>query len=186
METQDELGRLRAIAREFRAAMLVTVAEDGHFHGRPMTVAEIDEDVGAIWFITSREHESFREVARDARAIVTMQSKDAYVQWSGRASLVDDPLRVHEVWSPSLCAWFPKGPEDPDVVLVRVDVEVGEYWDQSGAIKVRALLRRAKTALSGGGGPEPEESVRPDEGHGRVRVPAPNGRQLQDDHGRGI
>ena len=87
-----------------------------------------------------------------------------------------DALRVHEVWSFSFCTWFPNGPEQGKVVLVRVDVEIGEYWDQSGAMKIRALLRRAKSALQGD--PESEESARGDLGHGRVHV-------LHDADGRG-
>ncbi|MDQ3031003.1 MAG: pyridoxamine 5'-phosphate oxidase family protein [Myxococcota bacterium] len=170
METQDELGRLLDMAREFRFAMLVTIAEDGHLHGRPMTVAEIDDEAGAIWFVTSRTRESTSEIAHDSRAIVTMQGKDAYVQWSGRASLVDDSMRLHEVWKPSFASWFPNGPDDASIVLVRVDVEIGEYWDQSGGLKVRAMLRRAKSALQGQD--VDEESAREEDQkvHGRVRV----------------
>lgn len=170
-DVDDELARLLGIARDFHFAMLTTIAADGHLHARPMTIAEIDEDTGTMWFLTSRDAEPCAEIRRDSRALVTMQSKDAYVQWSGHATLVDDPLRVHEVWDPTFCQWFPAGPEGGDLVLVRVDVEVGEYWDRSGAMKVRALLRRAASALVGSE-PEGERAEREQhEHHGRVTMP---------------
>lgn len=166
MEKYDEVARLMDIAREFRFAMLVTVADDAHLHGRPMTVAEVDDEAGAIWFLASKSSDSTAEIAHDGRAIVTMQSTDCYVQWSGHAELVDDPLRVHEVWRPEFSLWFPNGADDPKLQLVRVDVEVGEYWDQKGAMKIRALLRRARQAFESGGKPS-----RPDAAHGRVHGP---------------
>jgi general stress protein 26 len=143
----EALTHLLEVARDFRHAMLVTRAEDGHLHGRPMAIAELDEEEGAIWFLTARDHASVAEIESDPRALVTMQGKSAYVQWSGRATLVDDAIRLHEVWKPTFSSWFPEGPEGGRIVLVRVDVEIGEYWDESGSIKMSALLKRAKDAL---------------------------------------
>ena len=43
----------------------------------------------------------------------------------------------------------PRGPDDPDAVLLRVDVEQGEHWDTPGG-KVASLISFAKTKLTGG------------------------------------
>lgn len=171
MEEQHELTHLMDIARSFRVAMLITTAEDGRLHGRPMTIADIDDEAGALWFLTSKGGESSAEIARDARAVVTMQGTDAYVQWSGRASLVHDPLRVHEIWQPAFLVWFPNGADDPKLQLVRFDVEIAEYWDRKGTMKVRALLRRAKQVFQG---QDAKEGTSPrghdDSRHGRIDV----------------
>ena len=45
-------------------------------------------------------------------------------------------------------AWLPGGPEDPNAVLVRVDVERAEYWDTPGS-KLASLISFAKTKLTG-------------------------------------
>lgn len=167
MHKNDELARLIDVARDFRFAMLTTIAEDQHLHARPMTIAELDEDEGALWFLTAKDHASVAEVQRDARALVTMQDDSSYVQWSGRASVVEDPMRIHEVWKPSFSLWFPKGPDEGRLALICVEVEVGEYWDQSGAMKLRTMLRRAKDAIAGR---DADETPRDERVHGRVRT----------------
>ena len=172
MENTDDVARLLEVARDFRYAMLTTVAADGHLHARPMTVAELDEEDGAIWFLVACDHASVDEIRRDDRALVTMQGPDSYVQWSGHATLVEDPIRVHEVWKPSFSTWFPNGPEEEKLGLIRIDVEYGEYWDKSGAMKLRAMLRRAKEAIAGR---DADQKPREDHAHGRVRT-QPNGR----------
>ncbi len=170
-QKEDELTHLMDIARNFRVAMLVTLAEDGRIHGRPMTVADIDDEAGALWFLTSKGGESSVEIAKDSRAVVTMQSSDVYVQWSGKASLVEDPLHVHEIWQPTFLHWFPNGVNDPKLQLVRFDVEVAEFWDRKGTMKVRALLRRARQALQGDDAAEnPVGRERSDSRHGRIHV----------------
>ena len=56
-------------------------------------------------------------------------SHNRYVSVSGTAQLVRDRKKNEELWSPVLKAWFPKGLDDPDLALLRVEVEKAEYWD---------------------------------------------------------
>jgi len=164
--THDEVGHLFEITKCFRNGMLATIADDGHLHGRPMAIIDIDTAESAIWFMTLQDNEAPAEIAKDPRAMVTLQDDKAYVQWSGRASLVDDPAKVAKLFTPALKLWFPDGPGDPDIVLVRVDVEVGEYWDQRGGLQVRTIVRRAKDALQGRASGESKDDPK---GHARVR-----------------
>jgi len=48
--------------------------------------------------------------------------------------------------------WFPQGPEAPDVVLIRVTAQHGEYWDSSSS-KLVQLFSIAK-AVAGSTTPE--------------------------------
>ncbi len=43
--------------------------------------------------------------------------------------MVHDPQKVRELWSEPVRVWFPKGPEDPDIALVRVRAREATYWD---------------------------------------------------------
>jgi hypothetical protein len=45
-------------------------------------------------------------------------------------------------------AWFPHGPEDEHVVLVRVAPHSAEYWDSNDSKMVR-LFQMAKAAMTG-------------------------------------
>ena len=64
------------------------------------------------------------------------------------AAVVDDDAKLKELWNTFAEAWLPGGPEDPNAVLIKVDVEHGEYWDTPGG-KVASLLSFAKTKLTG-------------------------------------
>ena len=44
-------------------------------------------------------------------------------------------------------AWFPEGPDDPAVVLLRVDADSAEYWDTPG--RVATLISYAKARVTG-------------------------------------
>ena len=164
--TSEETAHLFAVTKSFRNGMLATIADDGHLHGRPMAILDVDEAGHAIWFMALEDNEACAEIAKDPRAMVTLQDDKAYVQWSGRASLVEDPKKVAELFTPGMTLWFPDGPGDPEIVLVRVDVEVGEYWDQRGGLQIRTMVRRAKDALQGRRADETKED--PTE-HARVR-----------------
>lgn len=62
-----------------------------------------------------------------------------YVSLSGRASLIQDTEKMKELWSPVYRAWFPQGLDDPEPVLLRVDVDKAEYWDVLAAAMVDLL-----------------------------------------------
>jgi general stress protein 26 len=48
---------------------------------------------------------------------------------SGRAEVVHDKTKAEELWTPGVATRFPTGPDDPRLVLLRVEVEAVEYWD---------------------------------------------------------
>ena len=75
-------------------------------------------------------------------------SKDAYVSVSGRAAVVEDDARKKQMWSKFAEAWFPGGPEDPDLALVRVQIEAAEYWNVRES-KVTQLIKMARAAVTG-------------------------------------
>jgi general stress protein 26 len=79
---------------------------------------------------------------------LTFSSRDAWVAVTGQAAVVDDQAKLSELWNTFAEAWLPGGPEDPNAVLLRVDVEQAEYWDTPGG-KVASLISFAKTKLTG-------------------------------------
>jgi len=58
---------------------------------------------------------------------------------SGRASVVRDRGKAEELWSPAMKAWFPDGLDDPDLALLRVQVEDAEYWDTPSSKMVHVV-----------------------------------------------
>ena len=89
-----------------------------------------------LWFLTFRHSEKIAELKNDSRVLVSYaKSSDyEYVSISGRAFLVEDPNRIEQLWTEGLRVWFPKGPDDPEIARIRVDVELAKYWTDAASI----------------------------------------------------
>jgi general stress protein 26 len=74
--------------------------------------------------------------------------KDSYVSVSGNARVVDDMARKEQLWSKMNDAWFPRGPTDPDVALVEVQIIQAHYWDIDDS-KIVQLFKMAAAAVTG-------------------------------------
>ena len=109
--------------------MLVT-NDQSELVARPMRGLIRQQD-HAIWFITSKSTHKSEEVARNPKVCLCYVDRAAntYISLSGRVDLSDDKAQIRELWNIGADAYFPKGPDDPDVVLLRFTPETGEYWD---------------------------------------------------------
>ena len=163
--SQEEKNHFLELIREFDDAMLVSHAPDGELRARPMAVAETT-DTGDVFFVTSVDSPKVDELLDDARLLVTFQKGGKYVSVTGKAEFVEDRGRIEELWKPVWRAWFPKGPEDTDIILIRVRAEEAEYWDMTGKTRVKLAFRGLR-ALLRGDEVEPPESA---SAHGHVRL----------------
>lgn len=136
------------VLQHFRTAMLITHASDDRLHARPMAVADVQAS-GEIYFATGTDTPKASEVAADSRVSVTLQDDARFAALSGTAQLVRDRALIDKLWSEAWRVWWPQGKEDPSIVLIRVTVEDGEYWDNAGAQGLKYALRAAKAYASG-------------------------------------
>jgi general stress protein 26 len=127
-------------------AMLTTFGAEGP-RSVPMARQEV-EPSAQLWFISARDTAHVRAVEREPRVSLTFSARDSWVAVYGRAAVVDDRDKLAELWNTFAEAWLPGGPDDPNAVLLRVDVEHGEYWDTPGG-KVASLISFAKTRVTG-------------------------------------
>jgi general stress protein 26 len=112
-----------------RFVMLTTLDQDGGFYSCPMTLQQATDEA-VLWFFTSTSTPTARNIGRDPRiGVALMDDAGFYASVYGLASLVDDRAKMRELWDTMVKAWFPQGVEDPELALVRLDVERGEYWD---------------------------------------------------------
>jgi general stress protein 26 len=93
----------------------------------PMT-AQLDEDAShAIWFFTSRSGPL--GPMGPATATFVGKGHDLFARFSGTLAEETDRARFKEEWSPAIEAWFPGGKEDPDLVMLRMDLGEAEIWN---------------------------------------------------------
>ena len=135
---QDKTAKLWSMMKDAKFAMLTT--DDGeHLRARPMAASQKEFD-GTLWFFTRRSAPKVDEVENEHRVGVTYSNPDSqnYVSLSGRATLVQDRAAIDAHWSDILSTWFPKGKDDPDVALLRIEVSDAEYWDAPNSVMVHA------------------------------------------------
>lgn len=147
-------AHILSLLKQFQDAMFVTHDIDGGIHARPMAVVDIDAD-GNVWFVTDRASTKAREITSDNDVSVLFQSPAVSVAISGRATLTTDRERVRQLWTEGWRLWFPDGPEETDLVLVRVETTRGEFWDRGGASRLRFLFDAARAYVKGERLPEP-------------------------------
>lgn len=140
-------AKVQELIKDVRTCMLSTVDANGSIVSRPMTTQEAEFD-GQLWFFAPSDSHMATEIARSPRVNVAYASGSSWVSVSGTASVVNDREKAHELWNTVVEAWFPEGPDDPQVVLVRVDAESAEYWDSPGG-KVATVISLAKAKVTG-------------------------------------
>lgn len=148
MATTSPADKLHELLEGFDAAMLVTSTPEGRLRSRPMALADVDPD-GTLWFLTQRGSPKMAEIARDEQVNVAMQSTLKFVSITGTATPIVDRQKIDELWNEAWKTWFPGGKDDPKLVLLRVDPESGEYWDNSGSSGIKYLIEAGKAYLSG-------------------------------------
>jgi general stress protein 26 len=92
----------------------------------PMT-AELDENAGgAIWFFTGRDH----AFARGGPATATFASKghDVFARFKGALVHETSRERLDKEWSNFVEAYFPRGTDDPQLLMLRMDLADAEIW----------------------------------------------------------
>ena len=149
MASEDLYADVWKRIKDIRYAMLTTLDDDGSLTARPMTTPQ-KEFSGSLWMFTSRSSPPAMAVSTSPTVGLqyTDHGSDTYVSLSGDASLEHDRARMEALWSPMVKAWFPQGLDDPDLVMIRVDVYKAEYWDVKESKPVQ-LFKMAKAAITG-------------------------------------
>lgn len=146
---RDHAAALSDKIGSMRFAMFTTRDANGHLVSQPMTNQQIDQE-GGLWFYTRSTTELWENIAHEPEVNVSFANSDdsTYVSVSGQAERVVDRNQIKALWNPMVQAWFPAGPEDEHVVLVRVMPHAAEYWDSNDSKMVR-LFAMAKAAVTG-------------------------------------
>ena len=134
----EDTRKVAELIKGERFAFLTTVAPGGKLTSRPMTLQEVEFD-GDLWFFAERGSHPVDHIATNSQVNVGVGSGGTWVSLTGSATVVDDVAKKKELWNGGVEAWFPQGPEDPSVVLIKVDGDSTEYWDSPGGRLATAL-----------------------------------------------
>lgn len=165
MAHQKPREQFEELLRNFSTGMLVSHANDGTPHARPMAVASV-EPGSDIWFATGIDSLKASELLRDPRVVVVFQGPTTFLSISGEAQVIVNASRAAELWSEAWRPWFPDGPSDPKFALVHVRPREAEFWNLSGMHGVRYLFDAVRHAIKG-----ERMSDEPADYHARVALP---------------
>ena len=128
-----DTATLLAIAREtidkVPLCFAITVAENGEANARVVQTGKLRDD-WSVGFMTERYCRKVLEIERTGRLTLAYQydPEKSYVTLIGRPVIIDDVALKRSVWNPNADRWHPGGPDDPNVVIVRLITERIEIW----------------------------------------------------------
>ncbi|MDI3195816.1 pyridoxamine 5'-phosphate oxidase family protein [Pseudarthrobacter sp. AL07] len=131
MTDTEIISKVTDIINDAHIGMLTTINEEGALVSRPLAVQDVQED-GDLWFFTGRGTSQVSHIQADPRVNVSFGRRTEWVSVAGTAEVVTDRAKIHEMWNQVVEAWFPDGPDTPEVCLLRVDSESAEYWTSPG------------------------------------------------------
>lgn len=125
---------LADVMKDIDICMMTTVGAYGHLHSRPMSNNREVEWDGDTWFFSYADSSQVKEIEREANVNLayTLPDDIVFVSVTGKAEIVRNDGKKKELWYDGLKRWFPDGPEDNKVVLIKVAGKRAYYWGKDG------------------------------------------------------
>ncbi len=100
---------------------------DGSTHSEPLT-AQLDEDqVDTLFFFIGKDNRLAG--GRPAMAQFVSKGHDFFACFSGTTRIDNDFAQIDKLWNKQVEAWFPGGKNDPNLALLRFDIDSAELWE---------------------------------------------------------
>jgi general stress protein 26 len=149
-DDMKDLAKVRELIERIKVGMLTTIDREAGLRSRPLQSLQVDDEA-CIWFFTAGSSPKVDEIRHEAGQVCISYAdptKQDYFSITGTARIVRDKAKMRELWTPWVKVWFPQGLDDPDLVLLGVEIESAEYWDSPGS-KVARLYGMAKALATG-------------------------------------
>ena len=140
---QQGFAKLVTMIEAVDVGMLTTEDKNGHLRSRPMVTQRAEE--GVLWFFSAKDTPKILEVQKDSEVNVSYAdpNKEIYISVSGVARAFQDPAKVRELWSSAAQRWFPDGPDNPSITILKVQITQAEYWDVDKRTMIKLSERGA-------------------------------------------
>lgn len=106
---------------------------NSHDHAIPMA-AQLDPDAeGEFWFCTTRDN----RVAQGGPAMAQFTSlgHDLFCCISGTLVEETDKAVIDRYWSNAVAAWYDQGRNDPNLLMMRFELDDAEIWTRDSSFK---------------------------------------------------
>jgi general stress protein 26 len=145
---QDNVNRVWDIIENVGVCMLTTQSA-GRLRARPIEVRP-DRKANLIFVVTDIHSAKQDEIEAtpDAGLVFIDANAKAYLSITARARVMRDVSKLEQVWRTADAVWWPGGPTDPDVCLLRIEPLTAELWDGPASTAV-AVFEFAKAWVTG-------------------------------------
>ncbi|MET0314418.1 MAG: pyridoxamine 5'-phosphate oxidase family protein [Hansschlegelia sp.] len=145
MSATTGADRVWELVEDIGVCMLTSKAGSA-LRARPMHAMPDVEAGEIVFFADARAHKD-DEIAADPDVCLAFAKPNAneYVSLSGTAVVSNDRAEIRTRFNETTKTWFPDGPEDPNIRLLKVTPHEGEYWDGvSNPLAVAFEVARAR------------------------------------------
>lgn len=131
---REAIPQIAALLNKIDICLFATRGDGGELHARLMSNNSQVEWDGDSWFFAPSDGRLVAELESDPTAVTAYRAAEGYtfVSVSGSAEIETDPELKKTFWLEELERWFPNGPEDPNVSLIRLTAEHAEWWGEQG------------------------------------------------------
>jgi general stress protein 26 len=146
--SDDNVDRVWELIEKVGICMLTTRFAGG-LRARPLDMRP-HRATGSIWFLTDARSAKDHEIgnAHDVGLVVIDSQDSAYLSITGRAEIFRDSAKAADIWKATDRMWWPDGPDDANLKLLRVELRTAELWD-GPASAVVAAFELVKTKVTG-------------------------------------
>jgi len=149
MSTQEHKEKVWRLITSIKAGMLTTL-HGRELRSRPMYLVQ-DEYDGTLWFFSDMDSEKVFELEEDNDVCVSFSDPHdhTYVSLTGVGHVTRDSGLINKFWNPFVSSWFPEGKDSPNVGLLEIKVQKGEFWN-SDTSKMVKFFEMAKAKAQDG------------------------------------
>jgi general stress protein 26 len=142
MQTDALLLIAREMVDKVTFCFAMTAGENGEPNARIVQPRKLQED-WTVDFTTNRRCRKFREMEQSGKLTLSYQYDPdrAYVCLVGRVKMIDDVELKRSRWSPEADRWHPGGPDDPNVVICRLETDRIELWNSVRSVALYLIAR---------------------------------------------
>ena len=157
-DRQEGLDKMKEMIGSINICMFITNSKESN-HVRPMATTKAEAN-GTLWFFAKLSSPKMSDIKKDnnVQLLYSHPGKDSYLDVLGKAYVETSREKIEQYWTPLAKAWFPDGIDDPEICLLKVEVDSAYYWD-SGTSKMVSFFKMVTAAVTGKQVAEGEEGT---------------------------
>ena len=127
--------------------LMVGLSNGSHHHSVPLTAMLDKDQVDRLYFFVAKDNRL--TPGGPAMAQFVSKGQDYFACISGSIAVDHDRAMIDKLWSKQVEAWFPGGKTDPDLALIRFDIDEAELWEADMSLSGKLKMIFGGTIRSG-------------------------------------